>query len=61
MMNVTFVDELEELRDIAVCLCKGDYLTALQQKTPKHLLQTAAVTTGEQDRHSFGFPGCKNL
>ena len=31
-MNVIFADELEELRDIVVCLCKGDYLTALQQK-----------------------------
>ena len=57
MVNVTFIfaDELEELRDIVVCLCKGDYLRALQQKTPQHLLHTAAVTTGEKDRQSFRF------
>ena len=54
-MNVIFADGLEELRNIAVCLCKGDYLTALQQKTPQHLLHTAAVTTGEKDMHSFRF------
>ena len=54
-MNVIFADELEELRDIVVCLCKGDYLTALQQKTPQHLLHAAAVKTGEKGMHSFGF------
>ena len=53
MLNVIFADELEELRDIVVCLCKGDYLRALQQKTPQRLLHTAAVTTGEKDMHSF--------
>jgi len=55
IINIIFADELEELRDIVVCLCKGDYLTALQQKTPQHLLHTAAVTTGEKNMHSFGF------
>jgi len=63
-MNIFFSDELEELRDIVVCLCQGDYLTALQQKTPQHILHTAAVTTGEKDMHNFGFsahPRCKNL
>lgn len=55
MMNVIFAGELEELRNIVVCLCKGDYLTALRQKTPQHLLQTATVTTGEKDMRSFGF------
>ena len=65
-MNIIFSDELEELRDIVVFLCQGDYLTALQQKTPQHLLHTAAVTAGEnsKDMHNFGFsahPRCKNL
>jgi len=54
-MNVIFADELDELRDVVVCLCKGDYLRALQQKTPQHLLHIAAVTTGERDMNSFGF------
>ncbi|XP_068747496.1 tetratricopeptide repeat protein 27-like [Montipora capricornis] len=36
--------ELEELRKIVICLCQGDYLTALQGKTSQHLLQVTAVT-----------------
>lgn len=40
-------DDLKELRVITVCLCRGEYLTALQQKTPQRLLHTAAVTTGK--------------
>ncbi|KAL9953055.1 hypothetical protein ACROYT_G040407 [Oculina patagonica] len=43
-INNTGLDELEELRNIVVCLCRGDYLTALQQRTSQQLLHTAAVT-----------------
>ena len=47
MCHSHLVGKLEELKDIVVCLCRGDYLKALQQKTPQHLLHTVATTAGE--------------
>lgn len=41
-----FVGDLEELKNIVVCLCRGDYLTALKQKTAQRLLQTASAGPG---------------
>lgn len=38
-------DDLEELRVIVACICRGEYLKALQQKTAQSLLLTAAATT----------------
>ena len=40
-------DDLEELRVIVACICRGEYLKALQQKTAQSLLLTAAATTGK--------------
>ena len=42
-----FAGEFEELKDTVICLCKGDYLTALQGKTSQHLLHLAAASSGE--------------
>ncbi|XP_068719721.1 uncharacterized protein [Montipora capricornis] len=39
--------ELEEWKEIVMCLCRGNYLTALQGKTSQHLLKVTAVTAGE--------------
>ncbi|XP_068702300.1 uncharacterized protein [Montipora foliosa] len=36
--------ELEEWKEIVMCLCRGNYLTALQGKTSQHLLKVTAVT-----------------
>ena len=40
-------DDLEELRVIVACICRGECLKALQQKTAQSLLLTAAATTGK--------------
>ena len=44
---IIILGELEELKETVMCLCRGDYLTALQGKTSQHLLQVTAVTAGE--------------
>ena len=35
---IIILGELEELKETVMCLCRGDYLTALQGKTSQHLL-----------------------
>ncbi|XP_022800451.1 tetratricopeptide repeat protein 27-like [Stylophora pistillata] len=42
--SISELDDLEELRVIVACICRGEYLKALQQKTAQSLLHNAAVT-----------------